>query len=156
MFLKKARYLFILIVFFVVVFVAKGSINYLRSNDFPNVKINDTLIRIEISDTPEERVMGLSYREKLENDSGMLFIFNEQSERSFWMKNMNFPIDIIWMQGDRVVRIDKNLPPEGDSPQNHYSSIVPVDHVLEVAAGVTEKNNLKVGDTVKYDLKNEK
>ena len=65
------------------------------------------------------------------------------------MKNMHFPIDIIWISHRRVVNISKNLQPEGKNPKKTYSSIYPVNYVLEVNAGFCEENNIIIGDEIK-------
>lgn len=80
----------------------------------------------------------------------MLFVFAEKDIKSFWMKDMNFPLDIIWLNGEKIVKISHNLPPEGRQPTNTYSSGVPVDYVLEVPAGFCDTNKIKEGNTVFY------
>ena len=113
----------------------------------PAVEINDIIIPVELVDTPEKHIQGLSDRKEL--NGGMLFLFDERQVRSFWMKNMHFPIDIIWISHRRVVNISKNLQPEGKNPKKTYSSIYPVYYVLEVNAGFCEENNISIGDRVK-------
>jgi len=116
----------------------------------PRVIINGTAIDVLVADTPQSRQQGLSGRPRLEKGDGMLFIFNDYQPRSFWMKNMNFPIDIIWIDSDKIVKISENLQPEGETPANHYSSDAPVNYVLEVNANFSKNNNLKVGDKIEY------
>ena len=113
----------------------------------PAVEINDIIIPVELADTLEKHIQGLSDKEELID--GMLFLFDERQIRSFWMKNMHFPIDIIWISHRRVVNISKNLQPEGENPKKTYSSIYPVYYVLEVNAGFCEQNNISIGDRVK-------
>jgi uncharacterized membrane protein (UPF0127 family) len=120
--------------------------------DTPHITINGRRIAVEIADEPAEYIQGLSYRQSLGADSGMLFIFPEKQVRRFWMKNMNFPIDIVWIEDDRIVNITPALAPEGSAPANTYSSDLPVDHVLEVNSGFAEKNKFKIGDKVIFDL----
>ena len=114
------------------------------------VKINGHEITVEIADTPESQFQGLSGRKILCADCGMLFVFSDKKERTFVMRNMNFPLDIIFIDGVQIVKIDKNLPPEGAVPKNFYSSGVQVDFVLEVNGGLAGKNDIKVGDKVYY------
>ena len=113
----------------------------------PAVEINDIIIPVELADTLEKHIQGLSDKEELID--GMLFLFDERQIRSFWMKNMHFPIDIIWIDDEKIVNISKNLPPEGENPKKTYSSIYPVYYVLEVNAGFCEQNNISIGDRVK-------
>ena len=110
------------------------------------VEINDVDIKIEIVNTQEARHNGLSNREELCEDCGMLFEFDDNKIRSFVMREMNFPIDIIWINDKMIVGIDKNLQPEGSDYKNVYKSPEPVDYVLEVNAGFTDKNVISIGD----------
>ncbi len=112
------------------------------------VKINDITVEVEIADDLTEQKTGLSNRESLAAGSGLLFVFEEKKVRSFWMKNMQFAIDIIWIQDDSVVHLSRNLLPEGANPTNQYSSNWPVNYVLEVNAGFVEANQIEVGDGV--------
>lgn len=118
----------------------------------PYLTINDSRVNLSIADTPPAQAQGLSYQKSLDEDNGMLFIFSEKKNMSFWMKDMNFPLDIVWISGNTIVKIDKNLPPEGNNPQINYYSGAPVDYVLEVNGNFCDKNNIKVGDEVKYFL----
>lgn len=111
-------------------------------------KINVTT---EIADTPKKHQQGLSNHQPLQENQGMLFVFNEKQIQSFWMKNMLFPLDIIWIEDNRIAKINANLAPEGETPQNIYKSDIPVNYVLEVPAGFCQKNNIKIGDKVFYN-----
>jgi len=115
----------------------------------PYVEINNNVINVEIADEPCEQAVGLSGRESLGKNQGMLFAFSDRKNRSFWMKNMNFPLDIIWIDGDKIIKIHNNLPPEGDKPNNNYFSGSPVDYALEVNANYAAEHKIKVGDVVK-------
>lgn len=112
------------------------------------VRINNKEIKVEIADTPELRYKGLSNRDYLCEDCGMLFIFNDKNERIFVMREMKFNLDIIWIEDGVIVGIEKDLPKEGLNPLKFYSSKKAVDRVLEVKANFCEKNNIKVGDKI--------
>jgi hypothetical protein len=116
------------------------------------IKIGNREIEVEIADTERERKKGLSGRTSLEEGQGMLFVFQQKERPAFWMKGMKFSIDIIWVENGKIVQIDKNiLPPTPGIPDNQlklYLPSQPIDHVLEVRAGFTEENNIKVGDTI--------
>jgi len=101
---------------------------------------------VELATTPQQWVQGLSGRETLYPARGMLFVFPQPQVQSFWMKNMKFPLDIVWLGEDfTVVGMEENIPPcKKDCPT--YTSPVPVKYVLEVAAGTVKKEGLKVGD----------
>lgn len=124
----------------------------ISSTQKPTLEINDVKIDLEIADTFEAQRQGLSDREELANNTGMLFVWEEKQIKNFWMKNMHFPLDIIWIDGNKIVHISENLPPEGEMPQNHYSSIVPVNNVLEVNAGFCAEHDIKIGDEVKFNM----
>jgi uncharacterized membrane protein (UPF0127 family) len=96
----------------------------------------------------------LSGKKTLDKNEGMLFDYKSNPQIVFfWMKDMRIPIDIIWISNYKIVKIDDNTPvsPLGISDSNltKYSSNVPIDYVLEVNGGFSEKNNIKVGDNVK-------
>ncbi|MCK4540362.1 DUF192 domain-containing protein [Candidatus Parcubacteria bacterium] len=112
----------------------------------PAVQINDIIIPVELADTQKKHIQGLS--DKKELIGGMLFLFDNKQVRNFWMKNMNFPIDIIWIGDGEIINISPDLQPEGENPKKIYSSIYPVNYVLEVNAGFCEKNNILIGDKV--------
>ena len=120
------------------------------SNSNNEIIINDLKIKIEIAGDPYSRYRGLSGREELCANCGMLFVFPWQAKQTFVMRRMKFPLDIIWIKGDTIIKIDKNLPPEGAIPKNFYSSSESVDYVLEVNGGFTDRSNIKTGDVVKF------
>ncbi|MFH1781353.1 MAG: DUF192 domain-containing protein, partial [Patescibacteria group bacterium] len=84
----------------------------------------------------------------LEKNECMLFVFKESKSRTFWMKNMNFPLDIIFINNNEIVEIKENIqaPDSADIPQ--YSSKYPADTVLELPAGLVADNNIITGDKV--------
>jgi len=121
----------------------------LEENKFLNAKIGETDIILEIVRTPEERRRGLSGRDSLAQDQGMLFIFEKPVRASFWMKEMSFPLDFIWLRNNVVVGLTENVqPPElgtADSDLEIYQSEQLVDMALEVNAGWIAKNLIKSG-----------
>ncbi len=121
-------------------------INLFKIKDAPKVIIDGKAITVEIANDEATRTQGLSNREILDPDKGMLFIFPQKNKYTFWMKDMHFPLDIIWIDGDMIVTISENLPPEGLNPKIIYSSTKPIDKVLEINAGLTRKLNIKIGD----------
>jgi len=114
------------------------------------IKIGTLKIQIEIADTPEERKKGLSGVKSLPENEGMLFVFGEQNLLpSFWMKEMLIPIDIIWINDGKVAKIHKNVQPEPEGTKlTLYYPDGPIDYVLEVNAGFSDKNTVKNGDSV--------
>jgi hypothetical protein len=113
------------------------------------VKIGGVTLKIDLATTPEAQTQGLSGRKSLAEDAGMLFIFPESGKYFFWMKDMNFPIDMIWLGADqKIIYLKKNALPKL-FPET-YGPDIASKYVLEVSANFCEKNNLKVGDGVEF------
>ncbi len=110
-----------------------------------------TLVTVEIADTRAERAQGLSGHEPLGPEEGMLFLYDELSQYGFWMKDMLFAIDIIWLSGELVMDLDRELPPE-EPPTTIYTPSLPVDRVIELPAGFIDKHGVKVGDRLDMNL----
>jgi len=116
------------------------------------VRINNVEIKVEIAKTPTKQYQGLSNQSYLCPDCGMLFIFPDKKERTFVRRDMMLPIDIIWINDEKIVKIDEELPPPVSNSEDgeKYKSGQPVNYVLEVASGFCRKNNIKAGDRVEY------
>ncbi len=116
------------------------------------IKIDNTTIKVEIADTPTKRSKGLSGRERLASDSGMLFIFETLDTHRFWMKGMLIPLDIIWIKDNRVVDlvINASAPKVNISDQELtiYQPREPVNNVLEVNGGFVNQHKIAIGDTI--------
>ena len=124
------------------------------------VRINGAIFEVEIASTTMEKARGLSFRASLGAGEGMLFLFDTPSIQSFWMKDMNFPIDMIWIgagkngdgkSGYEVLGFAQNAVPQLGVPLWNltiYNSPDGTDKVLEVNAGTVAKDNIKVGDAV--------
>ncbi|MCM4151436.1 DUF192 domain-containing protein [Arenibacter sp. N53] len=114
-------------------------------------KETDSLIinlDIEIADTDYERETGLMYRSSMEPNQGMLFVFDDVSMHFFYMKNTEFPLDLIFVDDQmKIASIQKNAQPLNE---NSLSSKVPVKYVLEVNAGMSDKWSLELGDSISY------
>ena len=122
------------------------------NNNIKSIIINNTEIKVEIADTPEIRYKCLSNREELFAGCGMLFIFPEKEIRTFVMRDMNFALDIIYIDNDKIVKINKNAPSEGSDPVMRYSSDLPANYVLEVNSGFCEENKIEIGDEIRYNF----
>lgn len=104
------------------------------------------MITVEIADSQAERQQGLSDRDKLPPDRGLLFVFNEKDTHPFWMKGMRFNLDFIWIADNKVVDITENVP----APKNlaNIAQIRPkhaVNYVLEVNAGFVKAHQISIG-----------
>ena len=119
---------------------------------FVEIEINGKRMKAEVADTPWKRARGLMFRKKLPNDKGMLFVFEKEGVYGFWMVNMTFPIDIIWIDKNRtIVDITENAQPCLVNCKIYRPS-KKVLYVLEVNASFTEKYNVKIGDKVKFQF----
>ncbi len=146
---KKVRIrIFILLAILVLIFLF-SSIN---NNDNNNVMLraNDCLFKVEIADNIVSRYQGLSNRESLCSDCGMLFLFSEKKHQNFVMRNMNFPIDIIFIANKEIVDIHINAKPEGKNYQEMYSSDRKADAVLEINASKSRECGLNPGDIITW------
>ncbi len=108
---------------------------------------NDSLkIDVEIADTDKSREQGLMYRTKMSQSVGMFFIFNDETPRSFWMRNTIIPLDIIYINsGMKIVKIRQNTIPYSEK---QVLSEKPAKYVLEVNAGFASQNELTEGDSI--------
>ena len=120
-----------------------------------SIEINNAKITAEIANSQAKRRKGLSGRAALASDEGMLFVFEESGKYPFWMKGLNFPLDFIWIKGDKVTEVLENVAPPAPGQRDEdlpiYQSKEDVDKVLEVSAGTAQKFNIKAGDTVKIE-----
>ncbi len=119
---------------------------YPRANK--TLSLNGQKISLELALTDQQQVQGLSSRPSLCQTCGMLFVFDKPQNQKFWMKDMNFPLDLIWLNDNKIVQLDKNLPPEGAMPKNFYPSRQLITDVLEVNAGFIDKYQLQIGQSL--------
>lgn len=108
--------------------------------------VGTTVLQVEIAQTAEQKITGLSYRPSLAEGRGMFFIFETDGKHGIWMKDMQFPIDIIWIDAAmKVVHIEKSVAP--DTYPKVFTSPTPARYVLEVPAGYAE-GRITIGDTM--------
>ncbi|MDQ4101780.1 MAG: DUF192 domain-containing protein [Thermoproteota archaeon] len=119
-----------------------------------NITINDQTLVADVSATTEQRTLGLTVKNALAENEAMLFVFENEAKHKFWMKDMKFPIDIIWISDDkRVVDIENNLQPCNSGP--FCSTYEPEGnslYVLETASGLAQKFGIAKGSLVKFEL----
>ena len=107
-------------------------------------------IPVEVADTLKKRSLGLGKRASLKKGWGMLFVFEKRKLHRFWMKDMHFPLDIIWLDNHRIVHIINNAKPSDSMEELEVlTSPVPVNFVLEISAGRAAKLRLKKGQHMK-------
>ncbi len=117
------------------------------NNKEDQVCFKDRCFFIEVAQTLEERQRGLMFREELDRDKGMLFIFPVEQEASFWMKNTLIPLDIIWLNANKeVLFISENTQPCSTEKCPSINPGVKAKYVLELNAGMTQEIGLVKGD----------
>jgi len=122
----------------------------LESVEFPRgtVKIDKVVLEVQIADTGPLLTRGLMFQEELPFDQGMLFVFEGEERRSIWMPNMQFSLDILWLDNEgNVLHIEKNVLPcktalETATCPSYKGDNKLAKYVLEVTAGFVDKNNI--------------
>jgi uncharacterized protein len=104
-------------------------------------------VRVEVADDLVEQAKGLMYRTTLGENRGMLFVWPDERERSFWMKNTLIPLSIAFIDSERRIIDIQDMKPLDDEPPS-YVSAEPAQYALEVNQGFFEKRSVKVGDRV--------
>lgn len=107
---------------------------------------------VEIAATPEEQARGLMFRDELPADRGMLFIYDQEAPRSFWMKNTRIPLDILFFDGERRLLNWHTAEPCRADPCRGYSSEEPARYVLELNAGTADDLELRPGAKLQMHL----
>ena len=127
-----------------------------QNKESAQVTIKDLMIQAIIADEPKEREAGLADYPSLPLGEGMLFVFDKSASYVFWMKNVEFAIDIIWIdETKKIVDIAPNVPPEPNKNEKELTRYKPkgdAKYVLEINAGLSALHNLQVGDQVLFEL----
>ncbi len=135
---------FPIVLIFAFIFFQSYSIH---GNRLENVKINENKFKIEIVNSSEKLSKGLGERDGLCDKCGMLFEFSEKERHSFWMKEMRFNLDIIWIDGNEIVYIAKNISHNSSETINPE---VKADKVLEIKGGLADRIGIKAGDVIEF------
>lgn len=116
------------------------------------ITIGDASLVVDVAISPAARARGLGYRPGLQDGTGMLFIDDQATPQTFWMKGMRFCLDIIWIDGQQVVGAAENFCPDPlgtpDTERQTTSSPVPVRYVVEVPAGWMDEHGVETGAPV--------
>jgi uncharacterized protein len=134
----------VILIFLLVMYV----LNARAQTVYRQLQIKDKVFTVEIPNSIEKRALGLGKRKNLPQDCGMLFIFDRRGIYPFWMKNMQFPIDIIWIDGNRVVGTSQNIPAPKNRSLPVYAPPSPVDKVLELNSGTVKVLGIAENDTI--------
>ncbi|MBM3257286.1 MAG: DUF192 domain-containing protein [Candidatus Liptonbacteria bacterium] len=151
--MKRMYWIFVIVIVLAIVLVSvwwiRGKNALMEQHE---LRVGNRTYIVEIADTIPLRTQGLSGRDKLEEGHGMLFVFGSLGEHPFWMKDMKFPLDFVWINGDRVVGTTERVPAPAPSSSilslPNYHPPEPIDKMLEINAGEVAKWGIQVGDKV--------
>ena len=138
----------IVLVVLVFVFIQKiffSNTEVVDNRELTEMMIGDIKVMVEIAETEEEKYKGLSYRESLDGDEGVLFLYKHVGVYEYVMRDMRFDLDFIFIRDEEVVDIAKNV-------SKDYKGIIKgainYNKVLEVNAGWTDKNGIQLGNKI--------
>jgi hypothetical protein len=143
------------------IFFIKNNVNFApqslpiqnKETSSSQVTIKGHMFNVEIAATKEKQEQGLSGKQFLAANSGMLFIFNAPDFYEFWMKGMLFPLDFVWINGNKIVDLTENVPrPINGGPVKIIKPKTKADKVLEINAGAINANGIKMGDDVEIAI----
>ena len=119
--------------------------------DTKKVCVKKCCIQAEVAENDADRQRGLMFRDSLAENQGMLFVFEKEDRYGFWMKNMRFPLDIIWIDAEkRIVDIKKDVPACGEEGCETLTPAAEAKYVLEVQSGFTDRRGIKIGDRIDF------
>lgn len=141
--MKVMKKIIFILVFLVFLTSCKEYNTILIDNGVEEIKI-----KAEVANTKEKKGRGLMFRESLDEDSGMFFIFDSRSYYTFWMKNTLIPLDIIFISSSLDIVDIVYAEPCEEEPCESYKSKRPAKYVLEVNGNFTVRNNIEVGNRI--------
>jgi uncharacterized membrane protein (UPF0127 family) len=116
--------------------------------EYQNVWLGDHEYRLEVVDTDGERASGLGSRQSMPQGQGMLFVYTQPAERCFWMKDMRFDLDMVWLNASKQVqRVERDVPP-GSYPRTFCAD--DAQYVIELNAGQAAATGLKEGQQITF------
>lgn len=151
--LSWIKYFFISILLITVGWLIFGeSESICGSYEQRNLEIGGKIVKVDVSDDSCKIVLGLSGRKSMSADRGMIFIFRNSGNYGFWMKDMNFPIDILWIDNDfNITGIEKSV------STSTYPSVLGekylAKYVLELSSNFSDQNNIEVGNKIIFSKK---
>ncbi len=111
--------------------------------------LESTCLRLEFANTPAQQERGLGGRDSMPYKQGMLFVLDGNNDACFWMKDMRFPLDIVWLNSNKqVVKIEAGLKP--DTYPQSYCPDQQANYVLEVNSGLAAQNHIKIGAQLNF------
>ena len=114
--------------------------------------IKNNKLSIKIAKTSEEKAKGLMFVESMPENQGMLFVFDDEDKRTFWMKNTLIPLDMLWIDKNKQIVDIITAQPCKQDPCPTYSSDQKAKYILELNADYCEQDNIQKGDKVEFEL----
>jgi uncharacterized protein len=145
--MSEYKFLIILLLIFILPVIMTGCLKD-KGNNKAVIIINGQKMDVDVVKIGSDLQKGLSGRPSLCASCGMLFVFQDYQPRNFWMKEMKFPLDVIWIKDMIVVGMAENIPVLTDGQITRMKSGQPVNQVLEINAGQANNFNLKIGDRI--------
>lgn len=139
---------FLIVAFFVSNWFLEKERKNLGENKIVEIRIGKNIFQAETAITPAEKSQGLSSRKELCENCAMLFLFEKRGWHSFWMKKMNFDLDMIWIDKNKIVYMVKNVSKKKEFEV--INSEYKADKILEINAGLADKLGIKLGDKVEF------
>jgi uncharacterized membrane protein (UPF0127 family) len=149
--IRKWEIVFLLAIIFVALGIKAHSYYWPKAI----IKIGGQELKVLVADNSRHMYAGWSNHKNMGKYNGMLFVFVSKSQHTMVMRNMNFPLDIVWIDGKVIVDIAPNLQPDLSTAEAElvpYFARLPSTFVLELPAGFTAKNGVKIGDSVEINL----
>ncbi len=147
----KPIYFFMIALFIALTIIAIVTFFPRRAHETRTIQVLDRELTVLVADSTSERIKGLSGVETTGlAEDGMLFVFGDRAVRNFWMHGMEFDLDVVWIEGNKVVKVDSAIPAPktGEEPARMSSDPFKVDYVLELPAGKAAYYDLKPGQTI--------
>lgn len=114
-----------------------------------SLQVNNQSFQLQVANTSSEQQTGLSYRKSLPKNQGMLFVFASSQVECFWMKGMEFPLDIIWLNSTKqVVRIAADVSPA--TYPHSFCPLTPAQYVIELNAGEVADTDIRLTQTLRF------
>ena len=124
-------------------------ITLIASSKTPSAQVGKNTLSLYVARNSKDQQIGLSKYKSIPNKKGMVFVFDKPGYYPFWMKGMQFPIDMIFISGSRVVTVFENVSKEKSDSLIFYPT-QPADKVLEVNAGMSSKLGIKEGSIIEF------
>jgi uncharacterized membrane protein (UPF0127 family) len=119
----------------------------------PYVVLKGQRFTVELAETSDKQALGMMFRDRLEDNHGMLFLFPVEARRSFWMKNTRIPLDIFYFDADRqLLNVAENAPPCRSRICPRYLSVGPAKYVLELNGGKAAELGVRPGDVLELHI----